>query len=126
VEGDPPAIRHARNLVEDRERRVVAIERSLKPFYLAALTCTGTLLFALLYAAGESLYRAGIPPALSAMVLDRQLTRTLRSFLKSGLRAAPELRELPRQLGALSSVDPALADFLEQSCEIASRLIARS
>lgn len=125
VEGDPPAIRQCKGLVEYRERRVVAIERSLKPFYLAALTCTGTLLFALLYAAGESLHRARVPPALSATILERQLARTLRSFLKSGLRAAPELRELPRQLGALSSADPALAHFLEQSCEIASRLLAK-
>lgn len=125
VEGDPPAIRHARMLVETRERRVVAVERPLKPFYLAALTCTGTLLCALLYAAGESLHRARIPPAQSATILERQLTRTLRAFLKSGLRAAPELRELPRQLEALASADPALADFLEQSCAIASRLIAK-
>jgi predicted short-subunit dehydrogenase-like oxidoreductase (DUF2520 family) len=125
VEGDPPAIRHSKSLVEHRERPVVAIERSLKPFYLAALTCTGTLLFALLYAAGESLHRARIPPALSATILDRQLTRTLRTFLKSGLRAAPALRELPRQLNALSFADPALAHFLEQSCGIASRLIAK-
>jgi predicted short-subunit dehydrogenase-like oxidoreductase (DUF2520 family) len=125
VEGDPLAIRHSKSLVEYRERRVVAVERSLKPFYLAALTCTGTLLFALLHAAGDSLHRAGIPPALSATILERQLTRTLRAFLKSGLRAAPELRELPRQLDALSSADQALADFLEQSCHIASRLIAK-
>lgn len=125
VEGDPPAIRHSKSLVEYRERRAVAVERSLKPFYLAALTCTGTLLFALLYAADASLHRARIPPALSATILERQLTRTLRAFLKSGLRAAPELRELPRQLDALFSADPALAHFLEQSSEIASRLLAK-
>ncbi len=125
VEGDPPAIRQSKSLVEYRGRRVVAVERSLKPFYLAALTCMGTLLFALLYAAGESLHLARIPPALSATILERQLTRTLRAFLKSGLRAAPELRELPRQLDALSSADPALAYFLEQSCQIASRLLAK-
>ena len=41
VEGDPLAIRQSRSLVEYRDRRAVAIERSLKPFYLAALTCTG-------------------------------------------------------------------------------------
>lgn len=125
VEGDPQAIRQSKRLVEYRARRVVAIERPLKPFYLAALTCTGTLLFTLLYAAGESLHRARIPPALFASMLERQIARTLRSFLKSGLRAAPELRELPRQVGALSSADPALAAFLEQSCEIASRLLAK-
>ena len=55
VEGDPLAIRQSKSLVEYRERRAVAIERPLKPFFLAALTCTGTLLFALLHVASESL-----------------------------------------------------------------------
>src|ERR1700733_1407365 len=54
VEGDPMAIRHSKSLVEYRERRVVAIERPLKPFYLAALTCTGSLLFALLQVASAT------------------------------------------------------------------------
>ena len=58
VEGDPLAIRQAKSLVEYRERRAVAIERPLKPFYLAALTCTATLLFALLHVAFESLQHA--------------------------------------------------------------------
>jgi predicted short-subunit dehydrogenase-like oxidoreductase (DUF2520 family) len=124
VEGDPLAIRLAKKLVEYRERRVVAIERPLKRFYLAALTCTGSLLFAVLYVASESLRHARIPPALSATILERQLTRTLRSYLKGGLRAYPEVRELPRQLKALSGVSPGLADYLEQSTRLASRLIA--
>jgi len=124
VEGDPPAIRHSKNLVEYRERRVVAIERPLKPFYLAALTCTGSLLFALLYVAWESLRRARIPPGLSAKLVERQITRTLRGYLKGGLRGYPEIRELPRQLDALS-IDPELAQYLEQSSRLVSRLIAK-
>ena len=102
MEGDPLAIRQSKSLVEYRERRAVAIERPLKPFFLAALTCTGTLLFALLHVASESLHHARIPPGLSATLLERQLTRTLRSFLKGGRRAYPAPRELPRQLRALS------------------------
>jgi predicted short-subunit dehydrogenase-like oxidoreductase (DUF2520 family) len=125
VEGDSLAIRHSKNLVEFRDRRVVAIERPLKPFYLAALTCTGSLLFAVLHMAAESLRRARIPPALSATILERQLARSLRAYLKGGLRAYPEPRELPRQLQALSSADPELAYHLEQSTRLASRLISK-
>ena len=125
VEGDPLAIRLSKSLVEYRERRAVAIERPLKPFYLAALTCTGTLLFALLHVAFESLHRAGIPPGLSARLLERQLTRTLRSFLKGGRRAYPPPRELPRQLRALSGVNPELEFYLEQSCRLAARLMSQ-
>src|SRR3984885_12977342 len=84
VEGDPMAIRQSKSLVEHRGRRAVAVERPLKPFYLAALTCTGTLLCALLRVAFESLQHAAGPPALSATLLERQMNRTLRSFLKGG------------------------------------------
>jgi len=125
VEGDPLAIRQSKSLVEYRDRRAIAIERSLKPFYLAALTCTGTLLFALLHVASESLHRARIPPALSATLLERQLTRTLRSFLKGSRRAYPTPRELPRQLRALSAANPELSHYLEQSCYLASHLMEK-
>jgi predicted short-subunit dehydrogenase-like oxidoreductase (DUF2520 family) len=125
VEGDPLAIRQSKSLVEYRDRRVVAIERALKPFYLAALTCTGSLLFALLRVAFESLHHAGIPQGFSAILLERQIPRTLRSFLKGGRRAYPEPRELPRQLRALSAASPELAHYLEQTCGVASRLMEK-
>jgi predicted short-subunit dehydrogenase-like oxidoreductase (DUF2520 family) len=125
VEGDPLAIRQAKSLVEYRDRRVVAIERSLKPFYLAAITCTSSLLFALLLATSESLRHARIPPGLAATLLERQITRTLRSFLKGGRRAYPQPREIPRQLRALSQASPELANYFEQSCRLASRLVAK-
>jgi predicted short-subunit dehydrogenase-like oxidoreductase (DUF2520 family) len=123
VEGDPLAIRQSKSLVEHRDRRVVAIERSLKPFYLASLTCTGSLLFALLRVASEALHHAGIPPALSATLLESQIARELRSFLKGGRRAYPEPREIPRQLHALCAASPELAHYLEHSCRLASRLM---
>jgi predicted short-subunit dehydrogenase-like oxidoreductase (DUF2520 family) len=125
VEGDPLAIRQSKSLVEHRERRAVVVERPLKPFYLAALTCTGTLLFALLHAAFESQNHAGIRAALSAMLLERQMAITLRSFFKGGRRAYPEPRELPSQLRALSAADPDLAHYIEQSCRLASRLMEK-
>jgi len=125
VEGDPLAIRQSKSLVEYRERRALAIERPLKPFFLAALTCTGTLAFALFRAAFESLQHAGIPPAISALLLERQTTRTLRSFLKGGRRAYPEPRELPRQLRALSAANTELAHYFEQSTRLASRLASK-
>jgi predicted short-subunit dehydrogenase-like oxidoreductase (DUF2520 family) len=125
VEGDPLAIRLAKSLVEYRERRAVAIERPLKPFFLAAITCTTTLLFALLHAASASLQYARIPAGLSATILERQLTRTLRSVLKGGRRAYPPPHELPRQLRALSGVNPELALYVEQSARLASQVVSK-
>ncbi|HTR35932.1 MAG TPA: hypothetical protein VMH80_08535 [Bryobacteraceae bacterium] len=123
VEGDRRAILDSRRLLESRITRTVAIERSLKPLYLAALTCTGSLLFALLLAASESLRLAGITPVLRASILERQLDRTLRAFLKGGRRAYQSPQEFPRQLRALAAKDEALGNYLEQTSRLASRLM---
>jgi predicted short-subunit dehydrogenase-like oxidoreductase (DUF2520 family) len=125
VEGDALAIRQSKNLVEYRHRRAVAIERPLKPFFLAALTCTGTLLFALLHVASESLRLARVPRTLSGVILEGQLSRSLRAYLKGGLRASAGLHALPRQLQALSSANPELANYLEQTSRLAAQLLAK-
>jgi hypothetical protein len=123
IEGDRLAVLRSRRLVEHRDRRVVTIKRSLKPFYLAALTCTGSVLFSVLTAAAESLRHAGIPPAVSASILEKQVGRTLRSFARSGRNAFPAPREFSRQLRALTATDPELAYYLEQSARLAERLL---
>lgn len=123
LEGDRLAVLESRRLVEHQERRVVAIERSLKPLYLAAMTCTGSVLFSLLLAAAESLRHAGVPSSLSAAILEKQLGKTLRSYVKAGRKAYPAPRELPGQLRALAVAAPELAHYLEQSSRLATRLL---
>src|ERR1017187_4899698 len=123
VEGDRPAVLRARRLVEHRDRRAVPIERSFKPFYLAALTCTGSVLFSVLMAAGEALRLAGVPPADSSNILEKQVIRTLRSFVRSGRNALPSSHELSRQVRALAATDPNLAHYMEQSTRLAERLV---
>jgi len=124
VEGDKLAVLEAKRLLARQKQRVIAIERSLKPFYLAALTCTGNLLFALLVAASESLRHAGLSSPLSATILKKQIGKALRSYLKSGRNVSLAPRELSGQLRALSAADPTLAHYIEQSCRISSRLLA--
>lgn len=121
VEGDKLAVLQAKRLVEPR--RVIAIDRSLKPFYLAALACTGNLLHALLVAASQSLRHAGLSSLLSGAILERQFGRALRSYLKSGRGLSPSPRDLSRQLHALSAADPALAHYIEHSWRLSSRLL---
>ena len=65
------------------------------------------------------------PSFLSATLVERQITRTLRAFLKGGRRAYPEPRELARQLRALSAASPELAHYLEHSCRLAARLMEK-
>ena len=124
VEGDKLAILEAKRQLAHRKQGVIAIERSLKPFYLAALTCTGNLLFALLVAASESLRHAGLSSPLSASILEKQIGKGVRSYLKSGRNVSPIPRELAGQLHALSAADPTLAHYIEQSCRLSSRLLA--
>jgi hypothetical protein len=123
IEGDKRAIQESIRLVENRERRCVAIERGLKPLYLTALTCTGSLLFPLVMAASESLRRAGVPSPVATGILEMQLSRCLRSYARGGKRAYAPPRELPSQLRALLAADPALAHYVEQSCRITDLLL---
>jgi hypothetical protein len=126
VEGDRMAIRESRRLLEQCQRRILDIEGRLKPLYLAWLTCTGSLLFGLLLAAAESLRHAGVTSALSALMLEKQMGKTLRSYLKAGRQACPDFRELPKILRALAAADPELALYVEQSSGLAARLLEKA
>jgi hypothetical protein len=123
IEGDKLAVLEATRVVEHRQQSVIAIERNLKPFYLAALTCTGTAAFALVTAACECLRYAGVAPLNSDAIIEQQLRKTLRSYVRGGRRNYPAPRELSRQLPALASKDRALAAYVEQSCRLADRLV---
>jgi predicted short-subunit dehydrogenase-like oxidoreductase (DUF2520 family) len=123
VEGDRLAVNEAKRLVENAERRAVSIERQRKPLFLTALTCAGSLLVPLLMTASESLRYAGVPASVSAAILEKQLSNSLRSYVRGGRRAYQPPRELGRQLRALSTADPPLAGYLEQSCLVAAALL---
>lgn len=126
VEGDHLAILESKRLVENSIRSIVAIERTLKPFYLAALTSTGSLLFAVLHAASECLSHAGISDYDSAAILQRQVPKTLRSQVRVGRKAYAAPHQLQKQLHVLASADPELAHYLEQSAMLATRLLRKS
>lgn len=125
IEGDRRAIQEARRLVENRERRCLCIERGLKPLYLAALTCTSTLLFPLVMAASESMRRAGVPSVLANGILEKQLSRCLRAYARGGRRAYAPPAELARQLRALYATDPALGQYMERACQLTEQLLER-
>jgi len=126
VEGDHLAILHSKRLVENSIRNIVAIERSLKPFYLAALSSTSSLLFAVLHAASECLSHAGISDYDSTAILQRQVPRTLRSQVRVGRKAYAAPHQLEQQLHVLASADAELAHYLGQSAILANRLLRKS
>jgi len=122
LEGDRPAIAQVRSLVESRNSRIVPVPRGQKMFYLAAAACSGPLFTGLLCCAGECLKLAGIASADAAGILHTQADRTVRSFIKGSRKRIPPVAGLDRQLAALRLAHPALADFLEQTAKLASRV----
>jgi predicted short-subunit dehydrogenase-like oxidoreductase (DUF2520 family) len=124
IEGDPLAVLLTRRLVEHRDRRAITIERSRKFFFLAALTCTGSILFAVLLAAAELLRRAGFTPVDSTSVIEKQLGKTLRSYVRGGRKTLQPPQLLARYLRALALADPELSQYLEQHSRLAERLLS--
>jgi len=81
------------------------------------------VLFSVVFAAAESLRLSGVTSSVSASILEKQIARTLRSYVRAGRKAFPTPRELSRQLDALSAANPELARFLEQTSRLAERLL---
>jgi len=124
IEGDKRATQAAKRLVETRERRSLTIDRGLKPLYLAALTCTSSLLFPLVMAASESMRRAGVPQALANGILEKQLSRCLRSYTRAGRRAYQPPSEFSSQLRALYATDSELAHYVERASQLTEQFLA--
>jgi len=125
LEGDRRAVQHAKHLIETREVHSVTIEGGLKPLYLAALTCTTSLLFPLIMVATEALRRANVPAAASKSILEKQILNCLRSYARGGKRAYEPPQELFTQLHALSARDPRFAHYVEQSSRLAEQVLHR-
>jgi len=125
IEGDGVAVRESGRLIKQQGRRFVAIERNRKPLYLAALTCTGSLAFAMQFAASECLRHVGIPSTLGLTILEKQMMKTLRSYAKAGRKVYSPPRALASQIRALGTTDPELAHYLEQSAKLAARLLEK-
>ena len=123
VDGDRLVVREMKSVVEHRATRIIPIETAMKPLFLAGLTCCGPLLFSLLVAAAECVQGAGIPAADVAAIIERQVERTARAYLKAGRKAYQEPRELARQLQALQAMQPTLAGFVEQTARGAAALL---
>lgn len=123
IEGDRPAIREMRHAILARASQMIVLEPRGKPNYLAASTCTGSVLFGLVHAASESLRGAGVSSPVVASILQRQINRTVRSYLKAGRKAFPAAQDLERQLTGLRSSNPSVAAYIERSAEQAAALL---
>jgi len=115
VEGDPLAIRQSKSLVEYRYDVAApfAIERPLKPFFLAALTWHRTLRLPCSRWRRNRCIARESRRVFQRLCWERQLTRTLRSFLKRRPGEPIRRRTTFRgQLQALSTANPELSRYL--------------
>jgi hypothetical protein len=104
---------------KSRAPRLISLPAGHKTFYLAALACTGPLFASLLNCAGECLKLAGITASDAESMLLTQAERATRSFLKGGRKLSQEPPDLDRQIAALRSRNPQLAEFFEQNAKLA-------
>ena len=124
VEGGKFAVRESRRLLETAGTRAIVLDPQLKSFYLMALACTGSLFFASVAAAAECLRNAGMDPSALELILEKQLERSLRSYVRGGRRAYPASRIRPADADAPASSDQALVTYIDQACLLADRLLA--
>jgi len=126
IEGNTRLVHETRRLLKGRGARFLTIEPPLKPFFLGALNCAGPLFYSLLVAASECLRQAAIPQAAGKAILEKQLAKTLRTYLVAGRNASWEMRGLGPQVQALEMVQPAAADYLRGMAKLSTHLLAKT
>lgn len=90
VEGDRLVETQILLLVDTQSTRLTAIQPLSKPFYRAALACTGSLFGSMLNTASEALEHAGVPAAHVRSILEKQIERSARNYFKAGKKAHPD------------------------------------
>ncbi len=84
LEGSKLVERSLRPLIVGRGERVTLIGTSQKNHYLSALACLSARLSPLLQEASESLKHAQVPNLKTVAIIEKQVSRTMRSYFRSG------------------------------------------
>lgn len=92
LEGDRVVLVNFRPLLSGRGVRITTLLASRRAAYENALASAGVLMVPLLRDAVESMKAAGVSKAEADVILEKQLMRTGRAYLRSG-RRAPGLGE---------------------------------
>jgi predicted short-subunit dehydrogenase-like oxidoreductase (DUF2520 family) len=128
LEGDPPAVRAARKLVEDNRTRALEIAPGTKDLFLAGLVFATSLFTPMAAAATECLKGAGLKTGVAAAVSERLFERSLRGYIKAGRKgwggplASRDQEQVNRHLDALFRASPLLASYYTESALFALRL----
>ncbi|MDQ6759500.1 MAG: hypothetical protein M3Z32_06485 [Acidobacteriota bacterium] len=125
LEGEKPVELQIGKFLDVKSRRLTVIRPLLKPFYLAALACTGPMLTPMLITAAESLQKAGVSSVQISALIEKQVGLSVRAYLKAGRKALRWPGEIGELSQRLASLDAALARYLDQTLETA-RMVAKA
>jgi hypothetical protein len=116
AEGDAPAVRSLRELLGKDAKGLIEIADGSRPKFIAALTALSSLHLPLVAAAVELLRQCNLSPGFVAELSETQLSRSARSFLRSGKRGVPmEMLERAAHDAEVPVEDPvALASYQSQ------------
>ncbi|MCP5114094.1 MAG: DUF2520 domain-containing protein [bacterium] len=132
VEGDRPAVRYAKSLIEPDGGQVIEVLAGTKPICQAAFSLATWLMQPLMNASTECMRDAGLPQGRASSVVDLVLQESVRSYLKAGRRAwspprtVQQRQSFLQQLDALDRVNPELARFLRTTAIETLRRMHRS
>lgn len=129
AEGDPPALNAARRLFEGDGIRVLQIKPGAKYLYHAGVTFASSLIATHAALALDCLRESGITGSAALELVERAVTKALRSYLKAGAKGwTGPLAEgicLDRMRAACAAVDADGATVLEICARHAWRRFGR-
>jgi len=86
IEGDPPAVRLAKQLIQELKGKPVELQRGKALIYGAALTFSSSLFTPLIEGCVECLHDAGVPGALARQIAESLFQKSLRDYMHAGRR----------------------------------------
>jgi hypothetical protein len=125
AEGHPATIRALRALLEKDKRKLIRLEPASKPLFFGGIHMGAPLLLPWIAAGMESLRSAGFTRAEAVQVSEMVGTRALRKYGKAGAKAwnrqtaAALVRALDRDVAAIRSGNPRLAEIYSQGIRLA-------
>jgi predicted short-subunit dehydrogenase-like oxidoreductase (DUF2520 family) len=131
VEGDKQSVAVARRIVQQARGKIVELNGNTAGAYLAAVSFSSSLFIPMLEASIECLRMAGVGSMEASRLAETLFERSLRAHRHGGRKswsgplAAGDEEEIRRELEALESHNPLLANYYREVCRFALELFGR-
>jgi predicted short-subunit dehydrogenase-like oxidoreductase (DUF2520 family) len=118
VEGDDPAVRVVRRLLEHSGTKAIRIARGEKSNYLAGVAFVSPLITPMIAAAMHCFQQADISPSEAQLLVREMLERAVRSYFRLGRKSwgAENYPVLPSGVTSLDELSPKLTKYYRDLC----------